>query len=99
MGPLAHQGHHHREGRQPGRLNGIEKAPGPCGPIQRRKTIYRRRPAGPLRGADVGILICGDLERAFPRAQEYWAIDGAIAGQNMTLAAKALGIGSVRLGT
>ena len=57
------------------------------------------RPAEPLRGADVGILICGDLERAFPLAKEYWVIDGAIAGQNMTLAAKALGIGSVWLGT
>ena len=57
------------------------------------------RPADPLRRADVGILICGDLERAFPRAQEYWVIDGAIAGQNMTLAAQALGIGSVWLGT
>ena len=57
------------------------------------------RPADPLRHADVGILICGDLGRAFPRAPEYWVIDGAIAGQNMTLAAQALGIGSVWLGT
>ena len=57
------------------------------------------RPAEPLRRADAGILICGDLERAFPRAPEYWVIDGAIAGQNMTLAAQALGIGSVWLGT
>ena len=57
------------------------------------------RPAWPLRDADVGILVCGDLERAFPRAQEYWVIDGAIAAQNMIFAAKALGIGSVWLGT
>ena len=57
------------------------------------------RPAGPLRGAAVGILVLGDLERAFARAQEYWVIDGAIAAQNMILAAKALGIGSVWLGT
>ena len=56
-------------------------------------------PAKPLLGADAGILICGDLERAFPPAQEYWVIDGAIAAQNMTLAAHALGIGSVWLGT
>ncbi|MGN0998479.1 MAG: nitroreductase family protein [Faecousia sp.] len=56
-------------------------------------------PAKPLLGADVGILICGDLERAFPRAREYWVIDGSIAAQNMTLAAHALGIGSVWLGT
>lgn len=57
------------------------------------------RAATPLREAAVGILICGDLERAFPRARDYWVIDGAIAGQNMILAAHALGIGSVWLGT
>ncbi len=57
------------------------------------------RPAEPLRGADFGVLVCGDLERAFPRAQEYWVVDGSIAAQNMILAAKALGVGSVWLGT
>lgn len=57
------------------------------------------RPAEPLRGADVGILVCGDLERAFPPAPDYWIIDGAIAAQNMVLAATELGIGSVWLGT
>lgn len=55
--------------------------------------------AAPLRQAAAGILICGDLERAFPLAKEYWVVDGAIAGQNITLAARALGIGSVWLGT
>lgn len=57
------------------------------------------RPAEPLRNAALGILVCGDLERAFPPAKDYWVIDGAIAAQNMILAAKALGIGSVWLGT
>ncbi len=57
------------------------------------------RPAEPLRRAALGILVCGDLERAFPPAKDYWVIDGAIAAQNMILAAKALGIGSVWLGT
>ncbi len=57
------------------------------------------RPALPLRGAAAGILICGDLERAFGEAPDYWIIDGAIAGQNMILAAADLGIGSVWLGT
>ena len=56
-------------------------------------------PARPLLGADVGILICGDLERSFPPAPDYWIIDGAIAAQNMVLAAADLGIGSVWLGT
>ena len=57
------------------------------------------RPAQMLREAALGILICGDLERAFSRAPEFWVIDGSIAGQNMILAAKDLGIGSVWLGT
>lgn len=57
------------------------------------------RAAAPLRGAKLGILICGDLERAFDRAPDYWVIDGAIAAQNMILAAHSLGIGSVWLGT
>lgn len=57
------------------------------------------RPAEPLRNASVGVLILGDTERAFPRAKDYWVIDGAIAGENMTLAAQALGVGSVWLGT
>ncbi|MCD8301135.1 MAG: nitroreductase family protein [Clostridiales bacterium] len=56
-------------------------------------------PAEPLRSADVGILILGDLERAFPPAKDYWIIDGAIAGQNICIAAHALGIGCVWLGT
>ena len=57
------------------------------------------RPAEPLRTCNVGILICGDLERAYPNAPDYWVIDGSISAQNMILAANALGIGSVWLGT
>lgn len=56
-------------------------------------------PARPLRNAAAGILVCGDLGRAFPPAPDYWVIDGAIAAQNMVLAAQALGVGSVWLGT
>lgn len=54
--------------------------------------------AAPLRGAALGILVCGDLERALPEAPEYWVIDASIATQNMVLAAQDLGIGSVWLG-
>lgn len=54
--------------------------------------------AGPLRGAALGILVCGDLERVLPEAPEYWVIDASIATQNMVLAAQDLGIGSVWLG-
>lgn len=57
------------------------------------------RPAQPLRSAKLGILICGDLERAFSGAPDYWVVDGSIAALNMILAASALGIGSVWLGT
>ena len=57
------------------------------------------RPAEPLRGAALGILVCGDLDRAFPGAKDYWVIDGAIACQNLALAAEGLGLGCVWLGT
>lgn len=57
------------------------------------------RPAQPLRSAQLGILVCGDLERSFQGAPDYWVVDGSIAAQNMILAANALGIGSVWLGT
>lgn len=56
-------------------------------------------PARPLRSAAAAILVCGDLERAFPPAPDYWVIDGAIAAQNMVLAAQALGVSSVWMGT
>jgi len=55
--------------------------------------------AAPLKKAAMGILVCGDLERALPQAPDYWIIDASIAAQNMTLAAHSLGLGSVWLGT
>ena len=55
--------------------------------------------AQPARLADTAILVCGDLHKAFSPAPDYWIIDGAIACQNMILAAHGLGIGSVWLGT
>ena len=57
------------------------------------------RPAQVLKDANVGILICGDEKLAFQPAKEYWVIDGAIAIENMCLAATDLGIGNVWLGT
>ena len=50
------------------------------------------RPAEPLRKAAAGILVCGDLDRAFRFAKDYWVIDGAIAAQNICLAAQELGL-------
>lgn len=57
------------------------------------------RPAEPLRKAVAGILVCGDLDRAFRFAKDYWVIDGAIAAQNICLTAQELGLGAVWLGT
>lgn len=57
------------------------------------------RPAEPLRSAAAAVMVCGDLNRSFPPAKDYWVIDGAIAAQNIVLAAHALGLGSVWLGT
>ena len=57
------------------------------------------RPAEPLRNAAAGILVCGDLDRAFRLAKDYWVIDGAIAAQNICLAAQEFGLGAVWLGT
>jgi nitroreductase len=56
-------------------------------------------PAEPLRGAAFAILVCGDLERSFKPAVDYWIIDASIAAGNMILAAQDMGIGGVWLGT
>ena len=53
----------------------------------------------PFKQANVGILICGDLDRAVKLAPEFWVIDGSIAIQNMILAAESLGIGSLWIGS
>ncbi|WP_295363322.1 nitroreductase family protein [uncultured Succinivibrio sp.] len=55
--------------------------------------------SGPLKLANVGIIVCGDIDKAYLGKEGYWIIDSTIAAQNMILAANALGIGSVWLGT
>lgn len=72
--------------------------------VRDRETLARMaeangRTATPLKEAALGVLVCGDLERAFERAPDYWIIDGAIAAQNMLLTAHSLGLGAVWLGT
>ncbi len=57
------------------------------------------RAANPLLSATLGILVCGNLDRAYSGAPDYWSVDAAIACQNMILAAHGLGVGSVWLGT
>lgn len=49
-----------------------------------------------LPDADMGILVCGDKERSHA---DYWVVDASIAAQNICLAAHALGLGAVWLGT
>ena len=56
-------------------------------------------PAKPLKGASLGILVCGDLDKAFKGAKDYWIIDASICCTNISLAAHELGLGCVWLGT
>lgn len=65
------------------------------------KKVYETNgaPAKPLLGCAFAVMICGDYTKAFQYAKDYFVVDGAIAGQNMILAAWSLGIGSVWLGT
>lgn len=55
--------------------------------------------SGALKKAKLGILVCGDIDKGYLGKDGYWVIDCAIAAQNLILAANALGIGSVWLGT
>lgn len=55
--------------------------------------------AVPLTHAAFGVMVVGDLSKAYGNAPDYWQTDCSIAAQNMILAAQALGIGSVWLGT
>ena len=66
--------------------------------IQRMAEANGKYAAPLLNGADIGLLVCGDLARAFPPAPDYWIIDCAIATENIHLAAHAMGLGSCWLG-
>ncbi len=57
------------------------------------------RAAQLLKSAPLAILLCGDLDKAFEKAKDYWIVDLGIASQNMVIAAEELGLGSVDLGT
>lgn len=57
------------------------------------------RPAQLLKEAPAAILVLGDTDRSFPRAKDYWVIDGAAVCENLLLAAHSLGLGAVWLGT
>jgi len=57
------------------------------------------RPCTPLTSATMAILVCGDAQRFFKPVPDFWVVDASIAAQNMILAAHAMGVGSVWLGT
>ena len=57
------------------------------------------RAAQLLKGAPLAVLLCGDTDKAFKMAPDYWIVDLGIASQNMVIAAEELGLGSVDLGT
>ena len=51
-----------------------------------------------LREASAAIMVCGDMNLAYPGNPDYWIQDCAAATQNILIAATALGLGSVWLG-
>jgi nitroreductase len=53
---------------------------------------------GMLRQAALGIVVCGDLERAHDRQLSYLLQDCSAAIENLLLAASALGLGACWLG-
>ena len=55
--------------------------------------------ANALKTANFAVMIVCDMKLTFERCKDYWIIDGAIAGENMCIAANSLGIGSLWLGT
>jgi len=51
-----------------------------------------------LRSAPLGIVVCGDIERAHDRQESYLLQDCSAAIQNILLAASMLGLGACWLG-
>ncbi|OFV80422.1 MAG: NADH dehydrogenase [Acidobacteria bacterium RBG_16_64_8] len=53
--------------------------------------------AGMVRGAQVAVVICGDLSRE--KSPGFWVQDCAAATENLLIAARSLGLGAVWTGT
>ena len=52
-----------------------------------------------LANAQSAIVVCGDMEKAFPDTQrDFWVQDCSAATQNILLAAEAIGLGAVWIG-
>ncbi len=52
-----------------------------------------------LRHAPVAIVVCGNWNTAYRYAKDYWIEDCSAATENILIAANALGLGAVWLGT
>ncbi len=48
-----------------------------------------------LRKATVAIVVCGNQAKEKYKGQGYWQLDGAVASENILIAANALGLGAV----
>jgi len=54
--------------------------------------------SGPMAGAQVGVVVCGDTEALRRPGTVYWIFDCAAALENMLVAAVGRGLGAVWLG-
>jgi|UniRef100_A0A7C3UXT6 nitroreductase len=58
--------------------------------------IYNLNPkALQIKRAQVAILVCGNQDKEKFKGQGYWQLDGAVAAENILIAANALGLGAV----
>lgn len=58
--------------------------------------IYQLNPnALQVKRATVAIVVCGNQEREKFKGQGYWQLDGAVAAENILVAAHAIGLGAV----
>ena len=48
-----------------------------------------------LRKATVAIVVCGNQNKEKNKGQGYWQLDGAVASENILIAANAVGLGAV----
>ena len=61
--------------------------------------LLAKSPRKTLSTAPMGIVVCGDMQKALEGpAQEFWVQDASAATQNILLAAHALGLGAVWTG-
>ena len=48
-----------------------------------------------LKKMTVGIVVCGNTNKERKKGQGYWQLDGAVASENILIAANAVGLGAV----